>query len=385
MLRAVVWHNSSERHSQIERARANAILNDEEYRSGAVAMRSVPPYLHFSMEVRCNIANDQACVYCPWKYVKREEMGSPTSDLPFIKSLDPYWSVATKVTDCSIGEPTLHREFAQIVDLIATEERPFTFTSNGNTMRRKVRQALLGRNVEVYISIDSATSAGYARYRDDGFDGIIADLRTLCREKKLHRNLPHVTVSFIVMHSNQHELRDFIGLMHSIGVDRVKLMSLHREDCMDLDGRVQQRGEFVFDYDREVLSLAELDAIGQEAQAAADEMGVDLYLDWKDFRAHHGSTGGEPLCSEPWKSLYVFNRGIFPCCFGRQPIARFTEQGSRSIEQFVEDTRNGAAFREIRDSLARGVFPAYCLSSPSCPIVRRATSEGATVCRSDVP
>ncbi len=92
MLRSVVWHNSSERHSQIELTRANAILNDQEYESGAVVMRSVPPYLHFSMEARCNIANDQPCVYCPWKFVKREELGSPTSDLPFIKSLDTYWS-----------------------------------------------------------------------------------------------------------------------------------------------------------------------------------------------------------------------------------------------------------------------------------------------------
>ncbi len=378
MLRSVSWHNRIERHAQVELARANTILNEKEYRSGAVVMESVPPYLHFSMEVRCNIANDKACVYCAWKLVKQQEMGSPPSDLAFVKGLDSYWSVARQVTDCSIGEPTLHREFAQIVDLMATEERAFTFTSNGNTMRRKIREALLGRNVLLYISIDSATSAGFARYRDRSFDRIIADLRTLCREKKSHRNLPHVTVSFIVMNSNKHELRDFIALMHTIGVDRVKLMSLHREDCMELDGRVQQRGEFVFDYDRELIPLAELDALGHDAQLAADEIGLDLYLDWKDFRAHHGSAGKEPLCSEPWKSLYVFNRGILPCCFGRKSLARWTEQGSRSVEQFIEETRNGPALQEMRRSLASGVFPAYCLSTHSCPIVRKAVAEEAS-------
>ena len=187
-----------------------------------------------------------------------------------------------------------------------------------------------------------------------------------------------MTVSFIVMNSNKHELRDFIALMHSIGVDRVKLMSLHREDCMELDGRVQQRGEFVFDYDRELIPLAELDALGHDAQLAADEIGLDLYLDWKDFRAHHGSAGKEPLCSEPWKSLYVFNRGILPCCFGRKSLARWTEQGSRSVEQFIEETRNGPALQEMRRSLASGVFPAYCLSTHSCPIVRKAVAEEAS-------
>jgi hypothetical protein len=56
------------------------------------------------------------------------------------------------------------------------------------------------------------------------------------------------------MNSNKTEIRDFIALTHSIGVDWVKLVSLHREDRMELDGRVQQRGEFVFDYDREIVS-----------------------------------------------------------------------------------------------------------------------------------
>jgi len=375
MIRSVAWHNSSHLHSQIERARANTILNDQEYRSGAVVLRSIPPYLRVTIEVRCNIANDKACVYCAWKRMKNEEIGSPTSDLSFIKSLDSYLAVAKAVNDCSYGEPPLHPEFAQIVDLIASDARAFGFTSNGKTLRRNVRQALLGRNVLLYVSIDSATSAGYARYRDLSFDRIIADLRALCREKKLHRNLPHVTVSFIVMNSNKHELRDFLALMHSIGVDRVKLMSLHREDCMEMDGRVQQRGTFVFDYDQEVIPPAELGAIGHEAQRSADEMGVTLYLDWKGFRADHGSDGNQPLCSEPWKSLYVLNRGILPCCFGRKPLARWTEQGSRSVEQFIEETRNGAAFQEIRHSLASGVFPAYCLSTHSCPIVRKAMNE----------
>jgi molybdenum cofactor biosynthesis enzyme MoaA len=375
MLRSVSWHNSDQRHSLIERTRANAILNDEEYRSGAAVLRSVPPYLRLTIEVRCNIANDQACVYCAWKWMKQEEFGAPSFDLSFIKGLDSYVSVAKAVSDCSYGEPPLNPQFAQIVDLIATDERAFTFASNGKTMRRKIRQALLGRNVQLYVSIDSATSAGYARFRDHSFERIVADLRILCREKKLHRNLPHVTVSFIVMNSNKHEVRDFIALMHSIGVDRVKLQSLQGEECMELDGRVQQRGAFVFNYDQEVISVAELDAIGREAQRAAAEMGVNLYLDWNDFRANHGSDGNQPLCSEPWKSLYVLNRGIFPCCFGRKPLARWTERGSRPIEQFIEETRNGAALQEIRRSLAGGVFPAYCLSSRSCPIVRKAMTE----------
>jgi hypothetical protein len=177
------------------------------------------------------------------------------------------------------------------------------------------------------------------------------------------------------MNSNRNEVRDFIALMRSVGVDRVKLMSLGREDCMDLDGRVQQRGAFSFNYDAEIIPITELDVIGNEAKRVADELGVNIYLDWKDFRINHGPSANVPLCSEPWKSLYVLNRGIFPCCFGRKPLARWSERENRPTEQFVDEIFNGAALQEIRHSLANGVFPPYCLSTGSCPIVRQATAD----------
>jgi MoaA/NifB/PqqE/SkfB family radical SAM enzyme len=112
-------------------------------------------------------------------------------------------------------------------------------------MGPKTRKALLGRNVLVYISIDSATSAGFARYRDRSFDRIIRGLRALCAEKKQHRNLPYVTVSFIVMNSNKDEIRDYLALMRSVGIVRVKLRHLDYENSMEFDDPVQQRGDFV--------------------------------------------------------------------------------------------------------------------------------------------
>ena len=81
MLRAVVWHDDADWHAQIGRVRANSILNDAEYRSGAEVLKSVPPLLRLSIEVRCNIASNQACVYCAWKGVKRGEVGAPDFDL----------------------------------------------------------------------------------------------------------------------------------------------------------------------------------------------------------------------------------------------------------------------------------------------------------------
>jgi MoaA/NifB/PqqE/SkfB family radical SAM enzyme len=376
MLRAVVWHDSAERHAEIERVRTNTILNEAEYQSGAVVLKSVPPLLRLSMEVRCNIASNQACVYCSWKGVKRDEIGAPDFNLSFLRRLDPYWSAAREINDCSFGEPPMHAQFAEIVDLIATEERAFSFTTNGKMMGPKTRKALLGRNVLVYVSIDSATSAGFARYRDRSFDRIIRDLRALCAEKKQHRNLPYVTASFIVMNSNKDEIRDYLALMRSVGVDQVKLRHLDYENSMEFDGPVQQRGDFVFDYAREVVAPNELAACAREARQAAAESGLKLYIDWQDFEA--ASAPGLPLCAEPWQSLYAFQRGFFPCSFGRKPIARWSEQGNRSAQEFFEAVLNGPELREMRSALARGIFPNYCKNALCCPIVNRATADGTS-------
>jgi MoaA/NifB/PqqE/SkfB family radical SAM enzyme len=375
MVRSLCWHDDAERHARLVAARRNEALNESEYRAGAAVLASMPPLLRITLEVRCNIANSDPCVYCSWKFHKGLEAGASSSDLAFVETLSPLLARATSVNDCSHGEPTLNRDFAPILAQIATDDRPFAFTSNGQPIDEKIRKALLGRNVLLTVSIDSATSAGYARYRDNGFDRILANLTTLCREKKAHGNLPHVGVSFIVMQSNKDEVRDFIRLMHGIGVDRIKFASLHREDSMELDGSIKPRDGYTFDYRAELLGMDELARIGRDAQATADALGVDLYLEWEEFIANHGGDRSAPLCSEPWKSLYLLNRGVFPCCFGRQPLAAWREKGERPLEEFVGAVLNGPAFQEIRRSLADGELPAYCRAATSCPIVRAAMEE----------
>jgi hypothetical protein len=69
-----------------------------------------------------------------------------------------------------------------------------------------------------------------------------------------------------------------------------------------------------------------------------------------------------PLCTEPWKSLYVLRRGVFPCCYGGAALAPMDQAAG---------AWNSDTMQEIRATLSAGRFPSYCLDSPSCPIVRK--------------
>jgi hypothetical protein len=77
------------------------------------------------------------------------------------------------------------------------------------------------------------------------------------------------------------------------------------------------------------------------------------------------SLGSEqkPVCTEPWKSLYILRRGVFPCCYGGAPVAPM--DGYR-------EAWNAPLVQAVRAELAQGRFHDYCLRSPACPIVRKA-------------
>lgn len=117
---------------------------------------------------------------------------------------------------------------------------------------------------------------------------------------------------------------------------------------------------YLFDYAAETLSQSELTALSPVIRQLADAHEVRTYIDWDEFEAPEQHASGEPICAEPWKTLYVLNRGILPCCYARQPLATWQEQGDRSLDDLLRDVVNSEAYQTIRSELAAGRLPHYC-------------------------
>ena len=374
MLRDALFHADENRHRRLFARHQNAVRNVAEYRAGAVVLETAPPRIRITTSKTCNIANEKACVYCAWDFTKDLERGSPDQTPEFLARMGRYFHDAMSVTDCSYGEVPLERHFEDVLVVTTEFDRNFEFTSNGKMLSPKVRTKLLGKAARVHVSIDSANAEGYRRYRDHRFDLIVRNLRALCEERKVSGKLPEVFVSFIVMRSNRAEVADFMRLMADVGVDRVTFRDLYREPS--INGLRAIHYGYSFDYETERLSRPELEVVGGQCLALGDELGLSTILEWREFsRNVSPAVDKAPICSEPWQTAYLLNRGIMPCCYGRDPIATWDAIDQSDLEAGIKAALNSAPMQELRRDLAAGRLGSYCEKTHSCPIVKARMAE----------
>jgi hypothetical protein len=396
-------HADLRRHGHIREQHENSVLNLAETLDGQRELRSFPRSLGIDMYGVCNVK--PPCVYCEWDHNKALE--GDNVNAPFtretLRELGEFFERPGMLVNCSIGEPFMMKDFDGLLDDFGDRGKVLELTTNGQILTDRNIQKLVGRNIHLYISLDAATAGTYARLRNDRFDRILENLRRLIAAKGGKGGLPLVYLVFMPMRVNVHEAEAFVDLCAEVGVDRLVLRPLNYSDDIDLDW---EREGYRFRYRDELLPFPELVRVSARVAELCAGRGVDL-SDQMDFGGSMrelfpdsyrkeppaGSGEGEgpavpvaaasappapavageplpplggdllPVCQEPWKSLYILRRGVFPCCYGGEPIAPMN--GYR-------EAWNSPRMQAIRGELAAGRFHEYCLKSSSCPIVRKA-------------
>jgi MoaA/NifB/PqqE/SkfB family radical SAM enzyme len=411
-LRAPRLHAEPARHAHVERQHANAVHNLREMLDGRADLASTPRSLGIDLYGVCNVK--PPCVYCDWDFSK--DLEGDNVDAPFTRETLAEWGElfdnAAYLVNCSIGEPFMMKNFDELLDAFGEQGKSLEMATNGQILTDRNVQKLLGRRVHLYVSLDAATPETYAKLRNDKFDRILVNLRKLIAAKGGRAGLPKVHMVFMPMRVNVHELEGFVKLCADLGVDRMVLRPLNYNEATQLDW---ERAGHHFRYEDELLPWAELVRASGRAAELCRRYGVEL-SDQMDFGGamgesfpeefEHGrregaevaaaqvpepapaaavsapapaveepapvappggplpSLGAErlPLCTEPWKSLYILRRGVLPCCYGSSPIAGMGE---------YREAWNGPLLQGIRRDLAAGRFHEYCLSAEACPIVRK--------------
>ncbi|MEE9613600.1 MAG: radical SAM/SPASM domain-containing protein [Thermodesulfobacteriota bacterium] len=362
MLRSIEAFSDAERFDRLDTQMKNKALNEREFLSGKTRLESYPTRLRIDVEDRCNMA--PRCVYCDWDNHKAEEAKSRFFFTPqSFADLGMFFTCAEEVVDCSIGEPFLKNDIFDIIDRALGSDKSFDLVSNGLLLDEDMQKRLCGKEITLAVSLDASNEESYKRLRGEGFGCVVENLRLLCERKKAHNDLPVVNAAFIAMRSNIEEFPDYVRLVKEIGVDNVMLRAL--SENLERLGL----GSDNFNYGEELLSADELSEFVVRAGELAGESGVGLINGWSFGDVEMAGSG--PLCREPWDSVYLFKRGVLPCCFTVSPVTHINTTDDGSLHDIAREAFNSEEMREIRTALAQRRLPEWCLKNRGCPIVKK--------------
>lgn len=222
-------------------ARGDPVSTDSE-------TRRYPLYqLYFYLTDECNLA----CRHC-WIAPKYQNATKATSFLPIdlfvsiIREAQPLGLMTVKLTG---GEPLLHPQFAEMVDIVKREGLKLVLETNGTLMASEIAEAIAScKNTFVSVSLDGtdATTHEWVRGVPGSYDTACAGVRHLA-DAGLR---PQVIMT--VMRRNRDQIGEMVRLAEWLGAGSVKFNLL----------QPTSRGKQMH-HSGEALEIRELIALGQ--------------------------------------------------------------------------------------------------------------------------
>ncbi len=342
--------------------RENRQLNTEEVRSGQTRLRSAPLQVNVELTGVCNI--DPPCLFCSGKNFGHNYR---PLDPAYLESYSHVLDRCEHVNEDSFGEPLSHPALVELAQRFTANGQVFSFVTNGLllTPAKADRLAACGPRLGIHVSFNASTGDTFYKLTGKSFPRVVENVRYYVKTYREQNGgaAPDLTLTFVVMKINRHEVPGFLRLTHELGA-RALLAPLHDRPSVPL-------GHFGYDfvYEDEMLSYPEILRVGEEALALSRQLGIDCALQWDAARDSAIRGFAEPgvatPCLIPWRFLFIqeHTRKVFACPYHRHPYGDLQTAT-------LEEIWNGETAQTLRGSLARGDIPKLCLEdSASCPLV----------------
>ncbi|MGQ9470616.1 MAG: radical SAM protein [Candidatus Aminicenantales bacterium] len=269
----ITWHQDSARHLDLTFLHQNALKNYQEMKEGKTLLSSFPLNLGVDLYARCNVS--PPCVYCLYnrmKVMEGKEREAVVDDRT-LASYGPFFTAARCVVNCSFGEPLLHPRLEEILEFCVSRGKTVELSTNGQAFTPRTIRALIGKPIYLYVSLDAATAETYAKIRNERFDEIVANLVKLHEGRKKAHGLPKLFMVFMPMRVNFHELEAYFQLCRRLEADSLVLRPLL---YLENPGIKEERGGYVFDYEKEILGQEEIKAVISQAEELSRLYGIPV-------------------------------------------------------------------------------------------------------------
>lgn len=291
-----------------EKQKNNSTLNLKEIDEKKTVLESYPRRLVFELTNACNLN----CVMCG----RNAANFKPTVfDMDVFRSFEPLMDTIEEVTLMGWGEPTIHPNFIEMLEIINRHSARKYFCTNGMNLQ-KIKNAIFDYNVDVFaVSLDGATHETNDRIRrGSDIKKITADLKEIVEMKKTKGYGPWINFVFCAMKSNISELPDLVRLAAEIGIDEVKVVyltvfdeSLRNETLWGEDELIKGVFEEAIQVGEELGIVLKLPHyVGEDV--AEDKLHKDCFVSWRDFFL--GSDGYVRPCMSTPTQFFKYDSNI---------------------------------------------------------------------------
>jgi radical SAM protein with 4Fe4S-binding SPASM domain len=313
--------------------RLNFLIQGMQLMKRSVYRTGIPPILQIEPSNVCNLR----CLTCA---TGAELMKRPAA----LMSFDMFRDVIDQVKDyvCllvfwSWGEPFINKDAFRMIRYAKDSGLLVHTSTNGHYFhtREEARKVIDSGLDSLIVAVDGLDQPTYEKYRKGGsLHRVIGSIENLVAERaSAGARHPMITLRFIVMKHNEHQIDRVMEFARGLGVDRLTFRSaVVRRSTLDLQN-----------------SLTPHSSEYQRASSGGPSSGVNQINRLKNY------------CHRPYANLTVFSNGDVVTCendFNAVfPLGNIADQSIRSI---LSSGRSRAFLKTFRKDLDRFMFCREC-------------------------
>lgn len=244
----------------------------------------------------------------------------------FAELLARYGAYAMQIMFCNWGEPTINPNTPRLIEM-AREYLIQTALSTNLSLARFDADAYVRSGLDfMYLAIDGASQAVYARYRRNGdIATVYHNVENLVAAKRrLGRRAPILRWQYLAFEHNAHEIPQALEMSKALGVDQFVVEIPFDVSWDDPNIHPADVRPFHVELTTDTEEMLEQNWEGHVANGAAGVVECAFDRGWRSDasrpHAHESHAASAHTCSWLYKSMTMdANGGILPCCAAPKP------------------------------------------------------------------
>ncbi len=313
----------------------------DSYASAGPSVRGGPLEAFLELSARCNLRCKMCAIAYDTRYQGNGRPAFLTPDL--FDRLRPIFPTLLRAHLYGLGEPVLNPRLTDYIRDLSAAGVEVWFTTNATLIDDPRADGFARAGADrISISIDGTTPEVYEEIRRGAsFEALMKGLKALARARRRYGR-PRLTVNFVAMASNTHQLPQLVDLCAEVGVEEINV-----EPLFYWGGSSPELDEH---YQVEALSGDRFQSLMQDTRKQANDREIHFSsrfltsegsMDYRQ-RVRSGAAAGGWTCSEPWSTVYVTVAGeVRTCCLNDVSFGNL-------FEQPFDEIWNGDAFLRFR-------------------------------------